>query len=127
MRGPKGAGKTTTLRMLLGLVRPTSGHASVAGYPSSSHPEEVKRRVGLVTASAGLYQQLTVQEMLLFFADLYGLPPAPARASLAQLSEVLRLDEFLRQRWATLSTGPKQRVTLARPPLPHAPVLLLHQ
>src|SRR5262245_55463575 len=69
--GPNGAGKTTTLRMLLGLLRPTSGQASVAGFNSSEHPDEVKRRVGLVSASAGLYPHLTVREMLLFFADLY--------------------------------------------------------
>jgi ABC-2 type transport system ATP-binding protein/sodium transport system ATP-binding protein len=125
--GPNGAGKTTTLRMLLGLVRPTGGHASVAGYPSSSHPEEVKRRVGLVTASAGLYQQLTVREMLLFFADLYGLPPGLAQCSLARLSEILCLDELLSRRCATLSTGQKQRINLARALIHQPPVLLLDE
>src|SRR5262245_45794175 len=70
--GPNGAGKTTTIRMILGLLRPTNGHASIDGYSSSAAPEEVKRRVGLVSASAGLYQWLSVREMLLFFADLYG-------------------------------------------------------
>src|SRR2546425_3708628 len=70
--GPNGAGKTTTLRMILGLLQPTRGQASIAGFGSSEHPEEVKRRVGLVSANAGLYQGLTGREMLLFFADLYG-------------------------------------------------------
>src|SRR2546430_4600693 len=69
--GPNGAGKTTTLRMLLGLLRPTRGQASIAGFGSAQHPDEVKRRVGLVSAGAGLDPGLTVREMLLFFADLY--------------------------------------------------------
>src|SRR5688572_26286318 len=65
--GPNGAGKTTTLRMLLGLLSPTQGQAEVAGFRSDQSPDEVKRRVGLVAAGAGLYQYLTAREMLLFF------------------------------------------------------------
>src|SRR4029077_12529993 len=80
--GPNGAGKTTTIRMLLGLLRPTSGQASIAGYGSSEFPDEVKRRVGLVSASAGLYQSQSVRELLLFFADLYGVPQHAAQEEL---------------------------------------------
>src|SRR4029077_3933169 len=87
--GPNGAGKTTTLRMLLGLLRPTSGQASIAGFGSSQHPDEVKRRVGLVSASAGLYRGLTVREMLLFFADLYAVPVAAAHVELERLARLL--------------------------------------
>src|SRR5881396_3475208 len=89
--GPNGAGKTTTLRMILGLLTPTSGQASIAGFGSSRHPDEVKRRVGLVSASAGLYPGLTVREMLLFFADLYGVGPAMAREEFDRLSRILDL------------------------------------
>src|SRR5687768_11191185 len=96
--GPNGAGKTTTLRMILGLLQPTSGQAAIAGFGSSQHPDEVKRRVGLVSASAGLYQGLTVQEMLLFFADLYAVPVDQARTELARLTRLLGLGEFLKQR-----------------------------
>src|SRR4051794_31577398 len=84
--GPNGAGKTTTLRMILGLLRPTRGQASIAGYGSAHHPDEVKRRVGLVSANAGLYQALSVRELLLFFADLYGVAPEQARRELERLS-----------------------------------------
>ncbi len=125
--GPNGAGKTTTLRMLLGLLRPTSGQASIAGYGSSEAPDEVKRRVGLVSASAGLYQGLTVREMLLFFADLYAVPLADARAELTRLAQLLALTEFLNQRCATLSTGQRQRVNLARALIHRPPVMLLDE
>src|SRR5271154_2584589 len=101
--GPNGAGKTTTLRMILGLLKPTSGQASIAGFRSDQHPDEVKRRVGLVSAGAGLYQGLTVREMLLFFADLYGVSPNDARAELEKLTKLLGLGEFIGQRCATLS------------------------
>ncbi len=103
--GPNGAGKTTTLRMLLGLLRPTSGQASIAGFGSSQYPNEVKRRVGLVSAGTGLYQALTVREMLLFFADIYGVAPEQAAIELDHLVRLLDLKEFLQQRCGTLSTG----------------------
>jgi ABC-2 type transport system ATP-binding protein/sodium transport system ATP-binding protein len=125
--GPNGAGKTTTLRMLLGLLTPSAGHASIAGYTSSEFPDEVKRRVGLVSAGAGLYQGLSVREMLLFFADLYAVPPAEARAELDQLARLLDITALLRRRCANLSTGQKQRVNLARALIHRPPVMLLDE
>ncbi|MCI0377667.1 MAG: ABC transporter ATP-binding protein [Gemmataceae bacterium] len=125
--GPNGAGKTTTLRMLLGLLKPTSGQASIAGFGSSNHPDEVKRRVGLVSAGSGLYQGLTAREMLLFFADLYAVPPSAAFQELNRLSRLLGLDDFLEQRCATLSTGQRQRVNLARALIHRPPVMLLDE
>jgi ABC-2 type transport system ATP-binding protein/sodium transport system ATP-binding protein len=125
--GPNGAGKTTTIRMVLGLLSPTSGQAAIAGYRSSEEPDEVKRRVGLVSAGAGLYQSLTVREMLMFFADLYGVPTAEAAAELDHLSILLGLNDFIQQRCATLSTGQKQRVNLARALIHRPPVMLLDE
>jgi ABC-2 type transport system ATP-binding protein/sodium transport system ATP-binding protein len=125
--GPNGAGKTTTLRMLLGLLRPTSGWAAVGGFRSVDFPDEVKRRVGLVAANAGLYQYLTPREMLLFFADLYGVPAGDARIELERLTALLGLAEFLDQPCATLSTGQRQRVNLARALVHRPPVMLLDE
>lgn len=125
--GPNGAGKTTTLRMLLGLLRPTSGQAAIAGFGSALHPDEVKRRVGYVSTSSGLYQSLTVREMLLFFADLYAVPMAQALHELEHLTRLLVLDDFLGQRCGTLSTGQRQRVNLARALIHRPPVMLLDE
>ncbi len=125
--GPNGAGKTTTLRMLLGLLHPTSGRAVVAGYSSVEQPDEVKRRVGLVSASAGLYPYLSVREMLLFFADLYGLELEYADKELIGLARTLGLTELLERRCGTLSTGQKQRVNLARALIHQPSVLLLDE
>lgn len=125
--GPNGAGKTTTLRMLLGLLQPTGGNATIAGHSALTHPEEVKRRVGYVMANAGVYQHLSVREMLLFFADVYGLEPKRADERLALLSPLLGLTEILSQRCVTLSTGQKQRVNLARALIHNPPVMLLDE
>jgi ABC-2 type transport system ATP-binding protein/sodium transport system ATP-binding protein len=125
--GPNGAGKTTTLRMLLGLLRPTSGRATVAGYDSRRHSDEVKRRVGLVSANVGIYPHLTVRETLLFFADLYGVAPADAAGESARLAHLLGLDDLLRRRCGTLSTGQRQRLNLARALIHRPPVLLLDE
>ncbi|GAB4159839.1 MAG: ATP-binding cassette domain-containing protein [Planctomycetaceae bacterium] len=125
--GPNGAGKTTTLRMILGLLRPTSGYAEVQGVRSDQQPDEVKRKIGLVSASAGLYQWLTPREMLLFFADLYGIDPQTAEEELQRLIELLALGEFVDQRGSTLSTGQKQRVLLARALIHRPPIMLLDE
>jgi sodium transport system ATP-binding protein len=125
--GPNGAGKTTTLRMVLGLLRPTSGQASIAGFGSSAAPDEVKRRVGIVSAGAGLYPGLSVREMLLFFADLYAVSPETAQVEVERLSAVLSLGDILDRRCANLSTGQRQRASLARALIHRPPVMLLDE
>jgi len=125
--GPNGAGKTTTIRMVVGLLRPDSGYAEVGGFRTSDDPDEVKARIGLVAASDGLYPWLSVREMLLFFADLYGVEPETARSELERLSELLQLSDFVDRRCSTLSTGQRQRVTLARALIHDPPVVLLDE
>ncbi len=125
--GPNGAGKTTSIRMIVGLLRPDAGYAEVDGYRTLNAPEAVKSRIGLVVSSEGVYPWLTVREMLMFFADLYGVPPARAKLHLERLAELLQLHALLDRRCISLSTGQKQRVTLARALMHDPPVMLLDE
>jgi ABC-2 type transport system ATP-binding protein/sodium transport system ATP-binding protein len=125
--GPNGAGKTTTLRIILGLLGPTRGHAAIAGFRSTEFPDEVKRRVGLVSASAGVYPWLTVRETLAYFADLYGISPRAARQHIERVAAQFGLRGFLDRKCATLSTGQRQRLNLARALIHDPPVVLLDE
>jgi sodium transport system ATP-binding protein len=125
--GPNGAGKTTTLRMILGLLRPDSGFAEVEGFRSTQQPNEVKARIGFVSANAGLYQWLSVRELLCFFADLYGVPKRLVAQNIDRLDELFSIGPFMDQRCSTLSTGQTQRVTLARALIHDPPVMLLDE
>lgn len=122
--GPNGAGKTTTLWMVLGVLKPTSGYAEVGGYRSTEVPEAVKARLGLMSASAGVYPWLTPRETLHYFADLYKVSPEAAERAVVRISRKLGVTDYLDQRCATLSTGQKQRVNLARA-LIHDPEIML--
>ncbi|MDA0834704.1 MAG: ATP-binding cassette domain-containing protein [Planctomycetota bacterium] len=125
--GPNGAGKTTTLRMVLGLLAPTSGYAEINGIRTDRSDGELRRCIGLVSASANLYQWLTPRETLLYFADLYGISPEYARDAVTRLSEQFGLMDFLDRRCSVLSTGQKQRVQLARALIHDPPVMLLDE
>ena len=113
--------------MILGLLEPTSGDARVDGFSVRTSPEEIKRRIGLVSASAGLYQWLTPRETILFFGDLYGLPLETSLTRLEQLSQQFGLKDFLDRRAGTLSTGQKQRVNLARALIHDPPMMLMDE
>lgn len=125
--GPNGAGKTTSLRMILGLLAPTSGDARIGGASVATNPDAVKQQIGLVSASSGLYQWLSPRETLSYFADLYQLSSTQAADRIATLESLLDLSEFMDRRCSTLSTGQKQRVTLARALLHDPPVMLLDE
>ncbi len=125
--GPNGAGKTTTMRMILGLLRPDSGWAEINGARTSEQSDRIKRQVGFVSASAGLYQWLTTKEMLSFFGDVYGLGPKFVNDRIEELSTLLDLKSFLSQRCSTLSTGQRQRANLARALIHDPPVMILDE
>lgn len=113
MLGPNGSGKTTIIRMLCGLLAPTSGGATVAGIDVAREPERVRRAIGYMSQRYGLYDDLTVAENLRFYAEVYGLRGAARNARIAELVEELQLSERLDQFAGTLSGGWKQRLGLA--------------
>ncbi len=111
--GPNGSGKTTCIRMLCGLVPPTSGTATVAGYDVRTETERVRRRIGYMSQRYGLYDELTVAENLRFYAGVYGLVGEERTTRLAEHIADLGLGDRLRQMAGTLSGGWKQRLALA--------------
>jgi ABC-2 type transport system ATP-binding protein len=111
--GPNGSGKTTTIRMLTGLVAPTSGRATVDGVDVTEAPELVRRRIGYMSQRFGLYDDLTVAENIRFYASVYGLRGEARTRRLEELIGELGFGARLHQLAGTLSGGWKQRLALA--------------
>jgi len=113
MLGPNGSGKTTLIRMLCGLLAPTSGRATVGGYDIAREPEQIKRSIGYVSQRFSLYPDLTVRENLDFFSDVYAVPVNQAEIRKKELLSLCGLDGRERQQAGSLSGGLKQRLALA--------------
>jgi ABC-2 type transport system ATP-binding protein len=111
--GPNGSGKTTTIRMLTGLMQPTSGDATVVGFDVRREPEAIRRNIGYMSQRFGLYDDLTVTENIRFYAGVYGLVSGEREARIAELLDELNLAERAGQLAGTLSGGWKQRLALA--------------
>ena len=114
--GPNGAGKTTTVRMLACLIRPTSGSATVAGL-RAGRPEEarqIRRQVGILTESPGLYDSLSAYKNLRFYADLYGVPRGRADAAIDNLLQAFGMARWKDARTGGFSRGMRQKLALAR-------------
>jgi len=110
--GPDGSGKTTTLRMLSGLINPTKGSATVAGYDVVSQSTEVKDRIGYMAQRFGLYNGLTVQENMSFYADLFGISAADRQTLGKRLLHMTRMEPFGDRLAGQLSGGMKQKLGL---------------
>jgi ABC-2 type transport system ATP-binding protein len=110
--GSNGSGKTTTIRMLTGLMTPSSGNATVAGIDVVANPEGVRQRLGYMSQRYGLYDDLTVEENLRFYAGLYGLTGAEGKARVEELIVTLNFTARRKQLAGTLSGGWKQRLAL---------------
>ncbi|RTZ58288.1 MAG: ABC transporter ATP-binding protein [Gammaproteobacteria bacterium] len=116
--GPNAAGKSTTIRMLAGIIRPSSGSAAILGLDLLRDTEQIKQHIGYVAQHFGLYPELTVKENLSFYASLYG-----SHSSLTDLLEQYELAAFSRKRAGELSGGFKRRLSIACA-LSHDPALV---
>ncbi len=125
--GPNGSGKTTTIRMLCGLLEPSGGTATVAGIDVRQEPDRIKERIGYMSQKFGLYEDLTVAENLDFYAGIYGLKNAVRRGRVGAVVAFLGLDRRLSQLAGTLSGGWKQRLALGCALLHQPPVLFLDE
>ncbi|MGE5177561.1 MAG: ABC transporter ATP-binding protein [Bacteroidota bacterium] len=112
--GRNGAGKTTTLRMLATILVPTGGTAVVAGYDIVQKPAEVRRRIGYLSGDTKLYDRLTGRELLQYFGALAGMPKSSIGARVEELTAPFGLADLLDTRIGKMSTGMKQRVSIAR-------------
>lgn len=125
--GPDGAGKTTLLRILVGLLEFEAEHASVLGYALASQTQPIKERVGYVPQAFSLYQDLSVQQNLEFFADVHGLPRRVFRQRAAELLAIAQLDKFTTFLASVLSGGMKQKLALICALLHQPQVLILDE
>jgi len=125
--GPNGAGKTTVLRILSTVLKPSGGTASVNGYDVLTQASLVRHQIGFVSANTAVYDRMTAWEMVEYFGRLYGLEAEPLRERMEQLFERLQMNEIRDLLGAKMSTGMKQKVSIARAIVHDPPVLIFDE
>ena len=125
--GPNGAGKTTTLRIICTLLAPDAGSVEVLGFDTRTAPQEVRRRVGVVTAEIGVYPRLTALENIAYFAELSGSLDGEVARRVDSVVDRLDMRSFANQRAESLSSGQKQKVAIARAIVHDPPVLMFDE
>ncbi len=125
--GPNGAGKTTALRILSTMLKPTGGAARVAGFDVAAQPDEVRRRVGFLSASTGIYDRMSAWELVEFFGRLSGMPADRLRPRMEEVFALLQMNDFREVFGGRMSTGMKQKVSIARAIIHDPPVLIFDE
>ncbi len=125
--GPNGAGKTTALRILSTVLRPTSGTVTVNGFDVLTQPSLVRHQIGFVSANTAVYDRMTAWEMVEYFGRLYGLEQDVLRARMEQVFERLQMNDFRDVLGGKMSTGMKQKVSIARAIVHDPPVLVFDE
>ncbi len=125
--GPNGAGKTTAMRLLCTVLRPTSGTARVAGYDIVTQAAEVRRHIGFMSMNTAIYDRMSAWEMVEYFARLYGLAGEALRRRMEEVFAMLQMNEFRDVLGAKMSTGMRQKVSIARAVVHDPPVLIFDE
>jgi sodium transport system ATP-binding protein len=125
--GPNGAGKTTTLRMLCTVLTPSAGTASIAGFDVVAQPGEVRRHVGFLSANTGVYERMTAWEMVEYYGKLNQIPADVLKPRMEELFETLQMQTFRDTRGGQMSTGMKQKLSIARALVNDPPVLIFDE
>ncbi len=125
--GPNGAGKTTCLRLLATILSPTAGTASIDGYDVVQHPGQVRSRIGFLSGTTGLYDRMTARETVEYFGRLHGLDEVRLAKTIHDLFTNLSIHEFADTLTIRLSTGMRQKVSIARALVHDPPVLIFDE
>jgi sodium transport system ATP-binding protein len=125
--GPNAAGKTTCLRILSTVLLPTSGIAQVAGYDVVTHPAEVRARIGFMSNNTGVYDRMTAWELVEYFGRLHGMEDPALGRRLNEIFATLQMDDFRDTLGSKMSTGMKQKVSIARAIIHDPPVLIFDE
>ena len=125
--GANGAGKTTTLRMLATILAPSEGRATIAGFDAETQPEQVRRNIGFLSTATALYARLTAEEMVQYFGRLHGVDETTLRLRIDEIFTRLGMNEFRGRRCDALSTGMKQKVSIARTLVHDPPVMIFDE
>ncbi len=121
--GANGAGKTTAMKMLIGISKPTSGKAQVAGFDVFTHPEDIKKNIGYMSQKFALYDDLTVKENITFFGGIYGLSRAKIKEKRSELVDELGLEDIVNELVGSLPLGWKQKISFSIALL-HSPTIV---
>jgi sodium transport system ATP-binding protein len=125
--GPNGAGKTTALRILSTVLRPSGGRATINGHDVLTHPSHVRRQIGFVSANTAVYDRMTAWEMVEYFGRLHGIASDALRDRMEGIFQRLQMDEIRDLLGAKMSTGMKQKVSIARALVHDPPVLIFDE
>lgn len=125
--GPNGAGKTTILRMIATMLKPTSGTIEVAEFDTVKESQKVRQNIGFMTGQTALYDRLTPNEMVKYIADLNGMNKQQFKIAKEKIFKTLQMNDFANRRIGKLSSGMRQKTSIARTIITNTPVLVFDE